>query len=71
VSVSRDLILSITGSSVELSALSLAILGLILELNRKDKWFKLGLLFTAILFMGVVFGGFYLSATWQPSFDDV
>lgn len=69
VSLSTDLIVSIAGSSVELAALSLAVLGIIHELNEKDKWFKLGLFLVAVLFACVVFGGYFLAATWQPEFD--
>jgi hypothetical protein len=69
VSLSKDLITSIAGSSVELAALSLAVLGIIHELNEKDKWFKLGLFLVAVLFACVVFGGYFLVATWQPAFD--
>jgi hypothetical protein len=69
VSLSKDLITSIAGSSVELAALSLAVLGIIHELNEKDKWFKLGLLLVSVLFACVVFGGYFLVATWQPAFD--
>jgi len=60
---------SLAISSVELSALSLAVLGIIHEFNRVDRWFKLGLLLVAILFLGVVFGAFFLALTWQPAFD--
>lgn len=69
ISLSKDLVTSIAGSSVELSALSLAVLGILHELNKKDKWFKLGLLLVAILFIDVVFYGFFLALTWQPIFD--
>jgi len=69
VSLSKDLVVSIAGSSVELAALSLAVLGIIHELNEKDKWFKLGLFLVSVLFAGVVFGGYFLAATWQPEFD--
>jgi hypothetical protein len=67
--VSQDLMISLAISSVELSALSLAVLGIIHEFNIVDRWFKLGLLLVAILFLGVVFGGFFLAITWQPDFD--
>jgi len=69
VSLAKDLIVSIAGSSVELAALSLAVLGIIHELNEKDKWFKLGLFLVSVLFACVVFGGYFLAATWQPEFD--
>jgi len=69
VSLSKELVTSLAGSSVELSALSLAVLGILHELNKEDRWFKLGLLLVSILFVGVVFGGFFLALTWQPAFD--
>jgi hypothetical protein len=69
VSLSQDLIVSLAQSSVGLSALSLAVLGIIHELNKVDKWFKLGLLLVAILFLVVVFGGFSLAVTWQRVFN--
>jgi hypothetical protein len=69
VSLSKELVTSLAGSSVELSALSLAVLGILHELNKEDRWFKLGLLLVSILFVGVVFGGFFLVLTWQPAFD--
>ncbi|MGZ4954612.1 MAG: hypothetical protein ACXV8Q_05825 [Methylobacter sp.] len=69
VSLSKELATSLAHSSVELSALSLAVLGILHELNKEDKWFKLGLFLVSILFAGVVFGGFFLALTWQPAFD--
>lgn len=69
VSLSKELVTSLAGSSVELSALSLAVLGILHELNKEDKWFKFGLLLVSILFVGVVFDGFFLALTWQPAFD--
>ncbi len=69
VSLSKELVTSLAGSSVELSALSLAVLGILHELNKEDRWFKLGLFLVSILFAGVVFGGFFLALTWKPAFD--
>jgi len=69
VSLSKELVTSLAGSSVELAALSLAVLGILHELNKEDKWFKLGLFLVSILFAVVVFGGFFLALTWQPAFD--
>lgn len=69
VSLSKELVTSIAGSSVELSALSFAVLGILHELNKEDRWFKLGLLLVSILFVGVVLGGFFLALTWQPAFN--
>lgn len=69
VSLSKELVASLAGSSVELSALSLAVLGILHELNKEDRWFKLGLFLVSMLFAGVVFGGFFLAFTWQPAFD--
>ncbi len=69
ITLSKDLISDLAASSVELSALSLAVLAILHELNRKQKWFKLGLLLVAILFAGVVFGGFFLALTWKKAFD--
>lgn len=69
ISLSEELITSLAGSSVELAALSLAVLGILHELNKEDKWFKLGLFLVSILFAVVVFGGFFLALTWQPAFD--
>jgi len=69
VSLSKELVTSLAGSSVELSALSLAVLGILHELNKEDRWFKLGLFLVSILFVGVVFDGFFLALTWQPGFD--
>lgn len=66
---SKDFISSIAGSSVELSALALAVLGIIHELNKADKWFKLGLLLVALLFIGVVLAGFLLALTWRTEYD--
>lgn len=63
VSLSQDTVISIAGSSVELAALSLAVLGILHELNKEDKWFKLGLLLVSILFACVVLSGFFLSMT--------
>lgn len=69
VSISKELVTSFAGSSVELSALSLAVLGILHELNKEDKWFKLGLFLVSILFVAVVICGFYLALTWQPAFN--
>lgn len=69
VSLSQDTVISIAGSSVELAALSLAVLGILHELNKEDKWFKLGLLLVSILFACVVLSGFFLSMTWRPEYD--
>lgn len=68
VSLSQELITSLAAASVELSALSLAVLGILHELNKSDRWFKLGLFLVSILFAGVVCGGFFLALTWQPAF---
>lgn len=68
VSLSQELVTSLASASVELSALSLAVLGILHELNKSDRWFKLGLLLVAILFAGVVCSGFFLALTWQPAF---
>jgi len=64
VSPSQDTVTSIAGSSVELAALSLAVLGILHELNKEDRWFKLGLFLVSIFFACVVFSGFFLSITW-------
>lgn len=69
ISPSKELISAISGSSVELSALSLAVLGIIHELNKADKWFKIGLLLVALLFIGVVLSGFLLVLTWKSEYD--
>jgi hypothetical protein len=69
VSLSQDLMVSLADSSVGLSGLSLAVLGIIHEFNKVDRWFKLGLLLVAILFLVVVIGGFFLALTWQRVFD--
>src|SRR5205807_6136959 len=68
VTLTQELVTSLAGASVELSALSLAVLGILHELNKKDRWFKLGLFLVSILFAGVVCGGFFLALTWQPAF---
>jgi hypothetical protein len=68
VTLTQELVTSLAGASVELSALSLAVLGILHELNKKDRWFKLGLFLVSILFAGVVCGGFFLALTWQPTF---
>jgi hypothetical protein len=68
VSLSQELVTSLAAASVELSALSLAVLGILHELNKSDRWFKLGLFLVSILFAGVVCGGFFLALTWQPAF---
>src|SRR5437016_4280490 len=65
VTLTQELVTSLAGASVELSALSLAVLGILHELNKKDRWFKLGLFLVSILFAGVVCGGFFLALTWQ------
>src|SRR6185369_6075430 len=65
IKLSPDLISDLAASSVDLSALSIAVLAILHELNKKQKWFKLGLLLVAILFAGVVFGGFFLALTWK------
>lgn len=70
VSPSRDSVISIASSSVELAALSLAVLGILHELNKEDKWFKLGLFLVSIFFACVVFSGFFLSMTWRPEYND-
>ncbi|MCI0560567.1 MAG: hypothetical protein MN733_18935, partial [Nitrososphaera sp.] len=70
VSPSQDTVTSIAGSSVELAALSLAVLGILHELNKEDRWFKLGLFLVSIFFACVVFSGFFLSMTWRPEYDD-
>ncbi len=49
--------------------MSLAVLGIIHELNKADKWFKLGLLLVALLFVGVVLAGFLLVLTWKSEYD--
>ena len=69
ISLSKDLVTSLASSSVELAALSLAVLGILHELNKEDRWFKLGLFLVSILFAGVVFGGFFLALTWQKTFE--
>jgi hypothetical protein len=69
VTPSEALISQIAGSSVELSALAIALLAILLEVNRADRWFKLGLLVIATSLVGVVLGGFYLALTWQESFS--
>ncbi len=68
--LTQDTITSIAGSSVELAALSLAVLGILHELNKQDRWFKLGLFLVSIFFVCVVFNGFFLSMTWQPSYNN-
>jgi hypothetical protein len=68
IKLSPDLISDLAASSVDLSALSIAVLAILHELNKKQKWFKLGLLLVAILFAGVVFGGFFLALTWKEAF---
>lgn len=70
VSPSQDTVTSMAGSSVELAALSLAVLGILHELNKEDRWFKLGLFLVSIFFACVVFSGFFLSMTWRPEYDD-
>lgn len=67
--VSRELISSIAGSSVELAGLSLTLLGILHEFNKKDKWFKVGLLLVAFLFGYATFSGFLLAMTWLPIYD--
>lgn len=69
VKVSQEIILAIAGSSVELSALTLAVLGILSELNKKDRWFKIGLLFVATLFVITVLGGFYSAYTWRDEYS--
>lgn len=70
VTPSQDTVTSIAGSSVELAALSLAVLGILHELNKEDRWFKLGLFLVSIFFACVVFSGFFLAMTWRPEYDD-
>lgn len=67
--LSPDIIVSLPSSSVELAALSLAVLGILHEINKEDKWFKLGLFLVAVFFSSVVLGGFFLSVTWKPEYD--
>ncbi|HKP54953.1 MAG TPA: hypothetical protein VJ183_20145 [Chloroflexia bacterium] len=67
-SPSKELITQIAGSSVELAALAIAVLALLLQLNKADRWFKLGLLLVAFLFTSVVVSGFYIALTWQEAF---
>ena len=68
ISLSQELATALASSGVELAALSLAVLGILHELNKEDRWFKLGLLLVSILFVGVVLSGFFLALTWQPDF---
>jgi len=68
VTLSQELITALASSSVELAALSLATLGILHELNKTDRWFKLGLLLVSIFFVGVVCGGYLIALTWQPLF---
>jgi len=69
VTPSQNVVNAIAGSSVELAALTLAVLGLLHELNKEDKWFKLGLFLVALIFVCVVLGGFFLSLTWKDEFN--
>jgi len=68
---SLDIIQSISGSSVELGGLTVAILALMLELNKVDKWFKLALLFVTFLFAVTVGSGYWLALTWVEEFGQL
>ena len=63
--ISRDLLLSLAGTAASLSALSLAVVGILQGLNRSDAWFKVALLLVATMFAVVVLGGYYLGMTWE------
>jgi hypothetical protein len=52
---------------MELAALSLAVLSLLHELNKTDKWFGLGLVLVSVFFITAAFGGFSLALMWQPA----
>jgi len=65
----RELVTSLGEAGVGLSALAIAVLTFLHEVNKKDRWFKLALLLVGILFAVDVFGAFFLALTWQPAFD--
>lgn len=67
---SQSNIETIAGSSVELGALTLALLGIWLQMGTADTWLTLGLFFIALLFIAVVIAGFYTVITWQPEFGE-
>ncbi len=67
---SQSNIETIAGSSVELGALTLALLGLWLQMGTADTWLTLGLFFISLLFIAVVIAGFYTVITWQPEFGE-
>ncbi|MFC1997535.1 hypothetical protein ACFLXI_08030, partial [Chloroflexota bacterium] len=67
--ISQETLTAISGTSVELAALSLTVLGLLHEFNKRDVYFKLGLLLVSIFFITVSFGGFANVVTWDKWFD--
>lgn len=68
---SKEILTSIASASVEIAGLSLAVLGILHEFNKQDRWFKLGLFLVAILFGYVVLSGFFIVLTWEPDYDAV
>lgn len=68
---SKEVLTSIASASVEIAGLSLAVLGVLHEFNKQDRWFKLGLFLVSILFGYVVLSGFLIVLTWQPEFDAI
>ncbi len=61
----KDVISAMASSSVDLAALSLAVLAVLHEFNKEDRWFKLGLFLIGFIFALDCLIGFYLVVSWK------
>jgi hypothetical protein len=68
VSMTDNIVTAISSSAVDLAALTLAVLGILHEFNKEDRWFKLGLLLVGFLFAVDCLLGYYLVVSWQAAY---
>jgi len=67
--VTNDIVSTISSSAVDLAALSLAVLTILHEFNKEDRWFKLGLFFVGFLFVIDCLTGFYMVVSWNHAYE--
>ena len=65
----KDVISAMSSSAVDLAALSLAVLGILHEFNKEDRWFKLGLFLIGFIFALDCLLGFYLVVSWKEVYS--
>jgi hypothetical protein len=70
IKLTQDFVVALSGSSVEIAALSLAVLGILHDMNRADRFFKFGLFLVAFQFGIVVLDGYWIAATWQDFYSE-